>query len=424
MFSLHRTVKKSLSRHWETNQAWRTRAAPSQAGPEKAKSALPEHQLVIACIDPTQEETARDVYQSRGLFLARQDRWAELAQEIRLAEKTKRITPSAMPAAELLSFGARSDVVTAVEHALYDGAPTADAPLSSGINALEEMLSDAGADMMLSAVVAQAHIDLAWAWRGASRTRQVQARNAKAFETHFNRAHEILAPFDMSDTQSSSLATAKCGLHGAGREHTNKLIVDYEHLIDLDPRNPAPMRALGTFLTPSWFGTYQQLEVEARRTAARTQKIWGAGAYTWVMFDALSRDDTACDNLDVAFFLEGIDDILRRVPNQHVANLLAAYCANFGAEGRAKREALHPTRRRIAACADWIVRDYMTELHPMIWAHAEAGFGNESRGHSARSFAASGRTSAHRIITNLFKREIAAGQCIVFTADGPVTQPQ
>lgn len=377
---------------------------------------------MIDCPNPTEEENARDAHQARGQFLARQERWGELVQEIRAAEATHQATPGAMPVADLLSYGARADVVLAAEHALFDGRPASGAPLLSGIEALELVLAEAGHDMILSTIVAQAHMDIAWAWRGTGWYSQVPPRNRDAFAAHFDRARALLEPFDTQGTPSPVLAAAKCALHGAGDRSTDQLADDYERLIDLDPRNPGPMRALGNYLSPRWFGSHAQLELEARRTAARTQDVWGAGAYTWVMFDALSGDDGACEYLDLAFFVEGLHDILTRKPHQYTVNLLAAYCANTIGSNFTGHDAADHVRAQIAACADWIVRTHMTELHPLIWAHAATGFDNNLRVHSARGFAAAGQAEAMRIIADLFRREIAQGNRIIFTADGPVAE--
>ena len=55
----------------------------------------------------------------------------------------------------------------------------------------------------------------------------------------------------------------------------------------------------------------------------------------------------------------------------------------------------------------------------MIWAHAAHGFDNNLHIRSPQKFAASGRDDALRIMANLFKSEIAAGNSIVFTPEGP-----
>lgn len=379
--------------------------------------------LKIACPDPTAEDIERDQHRTRGQFLARQDRWDELSAEMEKADSARAATAGAMPVAELLCFGARSDVVAAVEHALMDGKPAKDAPLMAGIEGLEEMLSEEPDNAYSAIAVAHAHMDLGWAWRGTDCASQIPERNLEAFEAHFDRAHDILAPFKDGCATSPLYATACCALNGAGIVAGKDISRDYERLIDLNVMNPGPMRALGNYISPRWFGSHGELELEARRTAARTHKQWGAGAYTWVMFDVLARDPEACTNLDVEFFIEGLEDILNRMTDQHTTNILAAFCAHTLGGHRTGEPGADAVRARIADCAHWIVRKHMTELHPLIWAHAAAGFDNNLRVPSPRRFAAAGRQYALRVIATLFRREIADGRQIVFTPEGPVAQP-
>ncbi|WP_254693101.1 hypothetical protein [Sulfitobacter sp. SK011] len=376
--------------------------------------------LNISCPDPTAEEMLRDKHQRSAQRLARQERWADLAEMIYHADQNREMTPGAMPIADLMAFGARADVVLAVEHALQDGRPPKGAPMMAGIEALEYILSEFPGNYVIAAIVAQAHIDIGWAWRGTGWDAELSSQNREAFSAHFDRARDILKPYCGQALDSPLLAATCCALVG-GTEQGRLTVADlYEKLIDLNPSNPRSMRAMGNYLLPRWCGSYAELELEARRTAARTQSIWGAGGYTWVMFDAIACDDQACANLDLPFFIEGLRDILDRRADPYTTNLLAAYCANAVGLTFSGNDEADQVRTQIADAARWIVREYLTELHPMIWAHAARGFDNNLRVHSLSRFAASGRDDAMRIISMLFQREISSGQKIVFTETGPV----
>jgi hypothetical protein len=386
--------------------------------PRTPPKPLPEPILQIACPDPTTEDMLRDQHQNHAQRLARQERWDELSAAIHTADQERTMTPGSMPLADLMCYGARADVVMAVEHALLDGQPDPNAPLLCGIEALEHILADHNDDYVVACIVAQAHMDIGWAWRGTGWDVEVPARNRDAFGAHFDRARDIMAPFCAAELQSPLVAATCCALLG-GLDADARLVADrYEALIDLNPLNARAMRAMGNHLLPRWYGTYEELELEARRTAARTINIWGAGGYTWVMFDAIGYDDTACANLDLPFFLEGLRDILARNPDPYTVNLLAAYCANSIGQTYSGNDQADHNRAQIAKCARWIVRDNLTELHPMIWAHAARGFDNNLRVNSLKRFAASGRDDAMRIITCLFQREIDAGEKIIFTDPG------
>lgn len=378
--------------------------------------------LLIACPNPTSEDRERDAHRKRGLFLGRQEAWEELSGELRISDDLRERTSGTMPVSELLSYGARSDVVLAAEHALLDGKPDRNAPMLAGIEALELMLAEGANDPMCAVLVAQSHMDLGWAWRGRMTAASKQRQNVEAFEAHFDRAKDILDDVGESCSQSPFYHRAKCALNGAGIHAKEQIARDYEHLIDLDPKDPGPMRALGTYLSPKWFGSIDLLEVEARRTAARTQETWGAGGYTWVMFDTLGSNPEVCENLDAAFFIEGLHDIATRLKDQHSINLLAAYCAYLDGPASDDSRPGETVKRDIANCASWIVRDHMTELHPLIWAHAATGFANNVAVSSPRRFAAKGQHDALQVIAQLFQREIAQGRRIIFTAEGPVAE--
>lgn len=378
--------------------------------------------LHITCPDPTAEDAIRDKHLAAATHLVRQERWEDLIAKIEDADAHRHMTPGTMPISELLAFGARADVVHAAEHVLMDGEPAKGAPILAGIEALEHVLAEHPGSYVVACIVAQAHMDIAWAWRGTGWDIEVPVRNREAFKAHFDRASDIMDDFCPMSLDSPLLASTCCALLG-GVEHGKRRVSDrYEALIDLNPLNPRPMRAMGNHLLPRWYGSYAELELEARRTAARTQHIWGAGGYTWVQFDAISCDDDACANLDLDFFVEGLRDILTRRTDPYTSNLLAAYCANAIGQSFSGNDEADQIRARIAECAHWIVREHLTELHPMIWAHAARGFDNNLRVHSPSRFAASGRDDALRIISDLFSKEIGAGKRIIFTETGPIAQ--
>lgn len=391
--------------------------------PKRVVARVPQDALSIPCPDPTAEEQARDQHQNAGLHLVRQEDWHRLSTQLHEMDDARAKTDGGTPIAELMAFGARADVVAAAEHALVTGRPAHDAPLLEGIEALERELSEHPDDPMIAAVVANAHIDIGWAWRGTGWAIEVPLHNREAFGAHFERADDILAPFVKADTGSILIASAKCALDAGAGCNVGQVVADYENWITLDQRNPKAMRAFGTQLLPRWNGSYDRLELEARRMAGLTFDVWGAGAYAWVMMDAVANDTEACARLDLDYFLDGMRDILRFTHDQHIANLLAAYCANtMGATPTGHDEADY-VRAQIAEAAGWIVRDHLTELHPMLWAHATRGFDTNMRVRCREKYASAGYADALQVLSDLFRREIAAGQRIVFTKDGPETLP-
>lgn len=379
-----------------------------------------EAYLDIPIVDKTPDDVASDAARMRGQYLARQDRWDDLSAEMRAADSARLVTPGGTPIAELLAFGARSDVVNAAEHALHDDGASQHA--AQGIQMLEAMRADYPDDAYISLVVAHAHLDVGWAWRAVAGSGFASATHRDAFNAHFDRAHSLMAPFCKAHQDSPLLAATCCALLTGDGRSAQQIADLYETLIDLDPTNHRHMRALGHHMRPAWFGSYDQLDLEARRTASRLTDVWGAGGYTWVYFNALTTDTGALDRVDVDFFLDGLRDIADFRPDQEMINLLAAFCSV--ALPRLTPETPKGSEKQsiIAAAAQWLIRDNLTELHPMTWAHAEAGFDNNAQVTSPNRFAARGRSHAMRVLADLFQEEIRSGMRVIFTPDGPRLQ--
>lgn len=397
---------------WSASPDDSTQTRPTRTSRLPATEA--DHLVHIPVRDATEDDTECTRLRSVGQFLARQDRWCDLAAKIRMAERARSKTPGGMPITDLLAYGARMDVVAAAEHAIAEGVAPGSPALLSGIGGLEAVLTEQRSDPAIALVVALAHIDIGWAWRGSAPEQDVPKPMKAAFGAHFDRAGKILDGFNGVELDSPALAAARCALLPGLRDPHVRTADDYEDLIDLDPHNERHMRAMGNHLLPRWFGDYDQLELEARRTASRTQDIWGDAGYTWVLFDAAANDAGACAMLDPEFFIDGLKDILDRRPNQATANLLAAYCA----VSLSRHGPDHNIASKLSTCADWIIRDHMTELHPLIWAHAAEGFDNAAKVTSLSRFAAHGKARALHVLSDLFEAEIASGHQVTFTPDG------
>lgn len=377
-----------------------------------------EDRLNISVNERGLEECEADLIRERGRFLVRQERWSDLAQEMRKAEARRDCTQGGLPSVDLLGFGARADVVETVEQALSSERAHDEKLLLDGVMGFEAALQEHKGDPMIALVVALTHIDLGWAWRGEGWPEATPARHQKRANAHFDRARTLLSRHCGTSLQSPALLAARCAARAGGSDGAMAVADDYERLIDLAPENPRHMRALGNHMLPRWFGSYAALELEARRTAASTQFMWGTGGYAWVYFDALTLDAGACARVDVPFFLDGLRDILRARPDQETVNLLTAFCCVALPGGAGGNDPGRDNRARIAAAADWLIRDHLTEIHPLVWAHASDRFANNLHIRSARQFAARGRADALRCLSALFADELRQGQRVTFTPDG------
>ncbi len=377
--------------------------------------------IILPSILVTDEEMARAAFQDRGLYLARQEMWDQLAQQIRQADHDRTATPGGESAAMLLAFGARSDVISMAEDALHDGV----APTPDGIDAFESVALEYPGAYPIQLIVALAHLDMFWAWHAIPGAKTLDSAPSEA-RHHAGRAHALLEGLCGFEEDAPSLVAAQCALSSApsttASQHESRIADHFEDLIDLDPASPRHMRALGAALLPARMGSYRELELEARRTAARTGDFWGAGAYTWVYFDALAQDAGALTLLDPAFFVDGLHDILRRCPDQHSANLLAAFCAVTMRADVEVAPAVRSARTTLHDSLTWILRDHLHELHPLIWTQALHRPGAAPLP-SRKALISEGRRTALHAIAALFADDIGRGQSIAFSPSGMYMLP-
>ena len=387
---------------------------------DKSLDELIRH-ITLASTPVSDEEIARATHQDNGQKLVRKDHWEHLSRLIRYADDARLSTPGGEVASLLLAYGARSDVVLSAEEAIRDGAEVD----LSGIEAMDAIPGEFPEDYVPSLIVALAHIDIGWAHKTyAGDTTAIEQR--LRYKTHFKRATELLAPFDGVHFDAPSLCAARCALNAADILIGHRLADDYQRLIDLDPDSPRHMRALGQHLLPTHGGSYSTLELEARRTAARTEGIWGAGAYSWVFLDALALDRQSLDLLDADFFIEGISDILKRKSDQHLVNLLAAFCAINMApnqNGPALSSRAEKNRNKVHNCLHWLLTEYLQELHPLIWAQTLLEPGQTTLMPSRNALVARGQQTAMRIIAACFANDINSGFNVKFSAKGLKRSP-
>ena len=372
--------------------------------------------LVIPMCETTEDATLYNRYFEQGQFLSRQENWAELGKLIRCFDQKRLTTPGGVPIAEVLAAGARYDAVQSSIEAVgrYDE-PGARAPLNALDDVFEEMCEDHG----VAIVVALAHIEIAWAWRGDRWGGTLPTLNKAAFHAHFQAAARIVDRFDAFELDAPSLAAVRCALLAAEPRPDLRVADDYEDLIDLAPACPRYMRLMGLHLLPAWFGSHRRLELEARRTAARTEDHWGAGGYTWVYLDALAQDAEAFQTLDAELFVAGMYDILERQPDQHTVNLLAA----FTGLSQGGRDMAGAARGRVASCFDWIVSDHLREVHPLVWMEHASAVQHACPLPLGRASQKTGRVRALSTLAEHFSPQIRAGNRVLFQPDGITIAP-
>ncbi|MCR9275780.1 MULTISPECIES: hypothetical protein [Mameliella] len=378
-------------------------------GTSVAPTPAPRHAPVdIPICDPGPDALACETLRARGQFLARQDDWEQLAKEIATAEAARQQTPGLRSAASMLAEGARRDMTTAIAEAVARGKPR---EVQAAVAALEPLLAEMPACPVIAQIIAMVHVETARAWRAAPDTGLPASDRQAAFARHMAAATRLNDRFDPFEHQSPLWAVVRCAVLEADPAPQDRVADDFEDLIDLDPGNPWHMWQFGKALRPARFGSWEQLDAQARRTAARTGDLWGSGGYAWIYLGALCEEAGAFARLDAELFVEGLHDILTRHPTQDMANRMAALVGHtLGGPTRAGS-----TRRRVADCLGWIAQDHLRELHPQVWAEAP------ERSPGARldcSAAKPGEVRALDCLTEFYAPALEAGRRLRFGPDG------
>ncbi|MEC9104518.1 MAG: hypothetical protein VX878_11955 [Pseudomonadota bacterium] len=355
MFGISRSKR---SRHDGIGQG--SSAAP---GAQHAPSELPVR-------NETRHDRGRNVYFQKGQFLARQDRWDMLGRLIAETDRTKGATPAGDSLAALLAVGARDDAVRHARGAIQGKA----CPVPAGIDALTELTQDMPNTYAIFLVAARAQIDCAWAYEGQVDPYAMPRVASEAFLDRFDVASELLAQAEALAPESVEVAATKCDLLAAVPGAEDLVDALHRDVIRADPGNPGRLRSYGVHLLPRWFGSYSHLARMSETLSQEAQPIWGNQAYAWMWFDALRLDPEAAEELDVDRFLAGLDEILASSENAHLANLISAYVD--GMKPAAAPDDLSAgamaVRQHIHAALPALTARHLTELHPQVWARADA----------------------------------------------------
>ncbi|MBY6003592.1 hypothetical protein KUV62_06720 [Salipiger bermudensis] len=388
-------------------------AASAKAAPPRPRDTVAPTRLHIPVRGSSPDASDCESLRLAGRYLARQEEWARLSDQLREADTARAATKGGVPIALLLAEGACSDVVETALAAVAETDPTT---ARRTLFCLHDAVDRLGEDPWLSCAVARAHLTLAEAWLMAPGGQEAAALRADARSQHLETAARLIAPFHPLEYDSAGIAALRCALLDLDPRPSRRVADEYEDLIDLDPGCPAHMRALGRDLMPSRFGNWDRLEIEARRTAGRTADVWGAGGYVWVWLDALSgAHQRGFAHVDAELFTEGLHDILTRRPDQHTANLLAAFC------GMTLSGASEPSsaRARISGCFGWIVEDHLREIHPALWASSRPFACKTEGGERLRL----GESRARSALAEHFAHQLRLGREVHFTDSGVTLSP-
>ncbi|WP_227444332.1 hypothetical protein [Cognatishimia sp. F0-27] len=329
--------------------------------PVKPVSPMAAPRVDIPFVIPGEEHLAREELREQGQHLARQDRWDRLSDRLLDLDRRRVLTPGLVSAAALLAEGARLDVLNAAREGIARNAPKT---VHDAVADLEQTRAEFPESPGLAAVLALTHVDVAQLWRGNAALSALATMRRTWHDRNMSKAARLVDQFDPFECDSPLWAAIRCAVLEADPMPGARVADDYEDLIDLDPGNPGHMMALGRDLHPHRFGSWEALDLNARRTAARTGDLWGLGAYAWIWIGAMQTRSGAQRRLDVDLFAAGLHDILDRHGDQHMVNVLAALTGLVLPPARI----VDAREKSVGDNFGWIAQNHLREIHPLVWA--------------------------------------------------------
>jgi len=317
--------------------------------------------------------------------LAVTGRWAELLAAIRTADQTRAAAPGGRRLAVLASAGARSDLTAAIDLQDWRLAEAAVARLAA-------MQTAHPGDYVAAQILAQAHLDLGWARRGAPCEAGEGEETPQGFLGHTAKAERVLEPFDPIEENSPLLAGTRYQLV-RGLDEGQALFRDwYQDWSDLDPTSPEPHAAHARHLLPEWYGSAEDLEAEANAAALRTGDVAGSSAYAVFHLAAAEQTGGLATGLNLGLFLRGLIDYHNGTLCQERANIVAGALADL-AHGLAMDATPGSMRlRMVMEVLDDHIRDHLREFHLPAWENCKG--------------------CIHWTMEQVFREELARGQHI------------
>ncbi len=292
--------------------------------------------------------------------MAEASEWDDLLDALRFADQTRAVASAGQRVAALISEGARTSLSQAIARKDWTSCET-------DLARFQALYAIAPKDYAAAHLLAQAHIDLGCAKRGAATVGQLSREMWMESAAHFEVAEEILLVFDPIEEMSPLLAGTRY-LLVRGIEDGRSLCRDwFEDWCDLDPEDAGAHATHAEHMLPHWFGSLASFDKEARRATSMTEGVTGNAAYAIFHLAAADILGDLPAGMDLELFLEGLADYLAATGCQHRANIAASLLTemvhSYRMEGPSK--AYHLTKVR-AALSD-VLWNRLHEVHLSAW---------------------------------------------------------
>ncbi|MFZ1467497.1 MAG: hypothetical protein WAT09_00800 [Paracoccaceae bacterium] len=330
--------------------------------------------------------------------MAAAGQWDGLLAALRIADQARSVGPDGQRLAILISQGARDALGQSLARRDWPAAAT-------DLGVIAAVQGQHPGDYTAAHLLAQAHLDLGWARRSTSASTDADVPRAGwlAFLHQTALAEAVLEPFDPLQEMSPLLAGTRY-LLVRGLEDGEELYLDwYEDWSDLDPSDAAAHAAHAVHLLPNWFGTYALLDQQARAAMARTRAATGAAAYAVFHLSATEALGDLPVRVDLALFVQGLQDFAGQTGCQHRANIVADALSELDHSLAEDVDCDPASRQLVRAALGRHLRDHLREFHFATWQN--------------------GHPCMHYAVTQVFGDELARGEHIFVGPKGLVARP-
>lgn len=280
--------------------------------------------VIFEIEDESAEAAELTLLSDAGLNWAEAEQWIPLAEAVTQAERSRAKTRGGVRHRAILMTGALR---------LIDRAILAkdDDAIRQALASFQMAYSSAPRNPVLAALAARANIGVAWSIRDDRPIEIIPQDDRVAMDTRIERAQNILRPF--KPLGGAILGEARYRAAVMDKTADEDLPALYRDWTDADPEDAIPMEMHGFFLLPRWGGSHENIELEARRAALRTEPTIGYAGYAMLTLPLLEHEPELLTAIEPALFAEGIDDWLSTFPEpgrvnaylREIVNILNAH---------------------------------------------------------------------------------------------------
>ncbi|MEP2137957.1 MAG: hypothetical protein ABJI41_00515, partial [Erythrobacter sp.] len=294
--------------------------------------------------------------------------WETLSEEIDAAESTLKASDGQLRDYGHMSWGARSELNDILE--VMDP-EHCQKKLAAIVSRIEDAANASPQNHVLATLAARTHLDIGWAWRGDGFADSVSDLEWSHMNQHYDAAEKWLTPFTQGGITSPMVAHA-AHIHARHLgDHGRQMRAIYDMWRQLDPGNPMMYQEHGFHLLPRWFGSYQELEMEARKAAAATVgTAIGAAPYAWMLNSLIECEPEALSIVDQEFFVDSVADMVTLTPDASEANTVLRDYSEIWLS-RSLFDPAGESQQNIKALAERVCRkvteDHLSAIDLSVW---------------------------------------------------------